>query len=329
MTDGFRALRYHGRPEAPEARLETLRLADLSEGDTVIDVAFAGVNYKDALAGRGRNKIIRELPRIGGIDLAGRIVESADPSLAPGTAVVVHGFGVGVEHDGGFAERARVPASWVLPLPDGLSVRDAAVLGVAGYTSALSIHRLETLGLRPASGPVVVTGASGGSGSIAVDLLAGLGYEVSVVTGKPSQADWFATLGASEVIARDVLIADGRPMLTARWAGAVDTVGGDALSWLVRTMRPDGLIAAFGNAGGLDLKTSVLPFILRSVHLVGINGNSPMALRREVWGRLAGDMKPRHLDMLTEEIGLADLPHAFDRVLAGRVRGRLVVDLTR
>ncbi|MEZ5660133.1 MAG: acryloyl-CoA reductase [Burkholderiaceae bacterium] len=329
MSETFRALRYHGRADAPEPTLESLRIDQLSEGDTLIEVHFASVNYKDALAGRGHNKIIRELPRIGGIDLSGRVLTSADSSLRPGTEVVVHGFGVGVDHDGGYAQRARVPASWVLPLPQGLGMREAAALGVAGYTAALSVHRLEQLGLRPQNGPVVITGASGGSGSIALDILAGRGYEVSVVSGKAAMAGWFAGLGAREVLPREVFGADARPMLGARWAGAIDTVGGDALSWLVRTMRQDGLVAAFGNAGGLHLNTSVLPFILRGVHLMGINANSPMPLRREVWARMATDLRAPHLEQLIEEIGLADLPAAFDRLLASQVSGRLLVDLAR
>lgn len=325
----FRAFRYHGRPDAPEGRLETLGADDLSGGDTLIRVRYASVNYKDALAGRGKNRIIRALPRIGGIDLAGEVLGSADPRLAPGTPVVVHGFGVGVDHDGGYAQVARVPSAWVLPLPNGLSMREAAALGVAGYTAGLSVHVLERQGLAPGQGPVVVTGASGGSGSIAVDILAGRGHEVVVVSGKPQLAPWFARLGAHEVLPREVFGEDDRPMLGARWAAAVDTVGGAGLSWLIRSMRPGGLIAAFGNAGGIGLDVNVLPFILRGVHLIGINANSPMPLRTEVWARLADDLRPRHLDNLIETIGLADLPDAFDRLLAGSVHGRLLVDLAR
>ena len=282
---------------------------------------------REGRAPRGRHAIVREYPRIGGIDLTGRAVASDDARFGVDDAVVVHGFGIGVDHDGGHAQYARVPADWVMPLPPGLSLFEAAVIGAAGYTAALCLHWMEHNGLVPASGPVLVDGATGGVASIAIDLLSGRGYEVVAMTGKADAEAALRAIGASDVIGRIDPQAQPKPLEKARWAGAVDSVGGDMLAWLARTMRPDGIIAAFGNAGGSDVATTVLPFILRGVKLIGIVANSPMPLRREVWNKLAGAYRPRHLERIGHIITLDALPDHLDRMLAGTLRGRTVIRL--
>ena len=324
----FTAFRlYPGESNKPQGRLVRLTPEDLSPGNVLVRTAFASVNYKDALAAHGINRIIRTLPRIGGIDLVGHVAASADPRLREGDAVIVQGSGVGVDHDGGYADYARVPGDWVLPLPAGLDLREAAFIGVAGYTAALSIDLMALNGLAPERGKVVVNGATGGVASLAIDMLAAQGYEVSAITGKPAAHDYLKALGAREILGREVAGGEARPLEAARWAGAVDSVGGEALAWLTRTMQPEGVIAAFGNVGGAVLETTVLPFILRGVRLIGVNANSPMPLRRRIWDRLASDLKPRHLETVGRTIGLADLPVAFQRLLDARVQGRLIVDL--
>lgn len=323
----FKAYRHFTNGADVSGRLETITLDDLSPGDVIIRTAYASVNYKDALASRGRNKIIRDYPRIGGIDLFGTVAESRDPRIKPGDPVIAHGFGLGVDHDGGYAEYARVKSDWVMPLPAGLTLRDAAAVGVAGYTAALSIHLMELNGLTPESGRVAVNGATGGVASIAIDMLAGRGYSVTAITGKKDARDYLINLGAADVVDRLAIEPAPRPLEAATWAGAVDSLGGDALAWLTRTMQPQGVIAAFGNALGAELHTTVMPFILRGVRLIGVNANSPMPLRREVWRRIAGDLKPRHLTSIVNEIRLDQLPDAFDRLLENRNTGRIVVTL--
>ena len=325
---GFRAFRLFEGGEKPVGQVVTMQPEELSPGDVLIRTAFSSINYKDALAAHGINRIIRRFPRIGGIDLVGHVAQSRDARFREGDAVIVHGFGVGVDHDGGHAQYARVPADWVLALPRGFTPRDAAICGVAGYTAALSIHLMELNGLSPGSGKVLVNGATGGVASIAIDMLAGRGYPVTALTGKDSERDYLTRLGASEVLSRAALQMGERPLEKPLWAGAVDSVGGEMLAWLTRTMQPDGLIAACGNAGGTDLRTTVLPFILRGVRLIGVNANSPMALRRVVWQRIAQDLKPRHLDAVASAIRLEELPAAFTRLLEGKARGRTIVDLS-
>lgn len=324
---GFKAYRlFREQAEQPVGRLVNVDLEDISAGDVVIRVAYSSINYKDALVSRGANKIVREYPRISGIDLTGAVAETADPRFAVGDPVIVHGFGVGVDHDGGHAQYARVPGDWVLPLPSGLSPREAAAIGVAGYTAALSIHLMELNGLQPDSGKVAVTGATGGVASIAIDMLHGAGYSVSAITGKVAERDYLLALGADEVIDRSSLALVGtKPLEKSRWAGALDPVGGQMLAWLTRTMQTYGVIASFGNVGGPELSTTVLPFILRGVRLLGIIANSPMPLRREVWGRVSNELKPRRLDAITREIGLDDLPQAFSSLLSGQSKGRFLV----
>lgn len=323
----FTAYRLFDTAERPQGQLVTLDTDDLSPGDVLIRTAYSSVNYKDAMAAHGINRIVRDYPRIGGIDLTGTVVHSRDALFREGDQVVVHGFGIGVDHDGGHAEYARVPGDWVMPLPAGLSLRDAAILGAAGYTAALSIHLMELNGLRPDAGKVVVTGATGGVASVAIDMLAGLGYSVSAITGKRDRHGYLRELGATEVLDRSIITAPEKPLEKARWAGAVDSVGGETLAWLTRTMQAYGVIAAFGNAGGPKLDATVLPFILRAVRLIGVIANSPMPLRREIWARIARDLKPRHLDTIAEPIRLEQLPMAFQRLLEGQMQGRFLIEL--
>lgn len=324
----FKAFRLFEGTDKPEGRVVTMREDELSPGDVLIRTAYSSINYKDALAAHGINRIIRRFPRIGGIDLVGAVAKSTDERFKEGDRVIVHGFGIGVDHDGGHAQYARVPADWVLPLPPGVTERDAASCGVAGYTAALAIHLMELNGLAPERGKVLVNGATGGVGSVAIDMLAGRGYSVSAVTGKETEREYLMRLGASEILPRASLEMGKKPLEKPLWTGAVDSVGGEMLGWLTRTMQPDGVIASIGNAGGVDLQTTVLPFILRGVRLLGINANSAMPLRRIVWQRIAHDLRPRHLDAIAHVIRLEELPGAFARLLEGKARGRTIVDLS-
>ncbi|CAN7668581.1 acryloyl-CoA reductase [Pseudorhodoferax sp. LjRoot39] len=327
LPERFRAFRLHrDAADGPvSGRFVELSVADLSPGDLLVRVAYTSINYKDALAAAGLNQIVRQYPRIGGIDLAGEVVASDDPRFAPGDAVIVHGFGIGVDHDGGHAEYARVRADWALPLPAGLSLEEAGTLGVAGYTAALCVHWMEHNGLAPGGLPVVVTGASGGAGSVAIDILAGRGYEVVAVSGKGDADGYLRALGAARVLAPDVAAGAGRALDKAQWAGAVDAVGGEMLAWLLRSAAPEAVVTSFGNAGGAELHTTVLPLILRGVRLIGINANSPMALRRAVWARLASDYRPRHLARIAQQLPFAQLPEAMARMRERGTRGRMVV----
>ncbi len=324
----FQAFRLHAGNPAPEGRLEVLPIDVLSAGDVLIRVAYSSINYKDALASKGLNGIIRDYPRIGGIDLTGTVERSADPRWKEGDDVIVHGFGIGVQSDGGHAQYARVSGDWVLRLPTGLSLLEAATIGAAGYTAGLALHCMELNGLDPSQGPVIVTGATGGVGSMAVDMLSASGYQVTAMTGKAHDEPYLRALGATEVIGRIAPnVAESKPLLKGQWAGAIDAVGGETLAWLTRTMRPEGVIAAFGNAGGAELHTTVMPFILRGVKLLGINANSPMRVREVVWNRIATSSRPRHLAAIANQISLQELPVWLDKTLAGQVRGRTVVAL--
>lgn len=323
----FQAFRLSAADPEPLRQLVTLTADDLSPGDVLIRVAYSSINYKDALISKGLNAIVRQWPRISGIDLVGTVQQSSDARFNEGDEVIVHGFGIGVDHDGGHAQMARVPGDWVLPLPAGLSLFDAAVIGAAGYTAGLSLHLMELNGLMPDQGPVLVDGATGGVASVAIDMLAGRGYQVTAMSGKAEETDYLRALGASEVIGRLPPQDKPRPLEKAQWAGAVDSVGGATLAWLTRSMLPGGVIAAFGNAGGAELSITVLPFILRGVRLLGVNANSPMPLRRVVWQKIATDYRPVHLAQIARVIALADLPTWLDRTLAGQVRGRTVIDM--
>jgi NADPH2:quinone reductase len=325
----FRAYRIHEIERRIVARFDELTLDDLGPGDVVVRVEYSGINYKDALAATGAGRILRRYPLVGGIDLAGVMVGSRDPRYTAGQQVLVTGCGLSETHDGGYAEYARVSGEWVIPLPAGMSTMDAMKIGTAGFTAALAIHQMERNGQAPHNGPVVVTGASGGVGSIAINMLAGRGYEVVAVSGKPEADDYLRELGAARVLRRQEIDPGARPMEKALWAGAVDNVGGDLLAWLTRTVDQWGNIASVGLAGGPELKTTVLPFILRGVNLLGINSVlTPRATRLAVWGRIAGDLRPAQLDRICTKVApFADLPTYFDDYLQGRVTGRTVVKI--
>lgn len=310
-------------------RVVQLALEELSAGAVVIKAAFSSVNYKDALAATGAGKILRRFPLVGGIDVAGVVESSTNARFKVGDSVLVTGYDLGVAQDGGYAAYVRVPSEWVVPLPQGLSLFEAMALGTAGFTAALSIVEMERNGLSPSNGPVIVTGATGGVGSIAVQALAKCGYAVTALTGKPQEEQLLRSLGANQVLARGTLEMGTRSLEKATWAGAVDPVGGATLAWLTRTMLQQGAIASSGLTGGTELHTTVLPFILRGVKLLGIDSvQCPMASRLEVWRRLATDLKPPRFAEATREIALADLPSAFDTLLKGQARGRYVVNLT-
>jgi NADPH2:quinone reductase len=309
-------------------RIVQLSLDELSAGSVLIRAAYSSVNYKDALAGTGTGKIMRRFPLVGGIDVAGIVESSSDAHFRSGDAVLVTGYDLGVSHDGGYASYVRAPADWVVPIPQGLSAFDAMAIGTAGFTAALSIVEMERNGLTPASGPVIVTGATGGVGSVAVQSLAARGYEVTALTGKPEQEAYLRCLGATQLLARHKLEMGTRPLEKASWAGAIDAVGGATLAWLTRTMMPHGCIASSGLTAGIELNTTVMPFILRGVKLLGIDSVlCPMQTRLEVWRRLAGDLRPPRLAEMAQEISLAQLPSAFETLLKGAARGRYVVRL--
>jgi acrylyl-CoA reductase (NADPH) len=327
--DTFKAFRIHSTDGKIATRFEQLKLEDLGAGEVVIRVTHSGINYKDALAATGAGKILRRYPLVGGIDLAGVVESSADVRYHRGNAVLVTGCGLSETHDGGYAQFARVPGDWVIPMPTGLDAPTAMALGTAGFTAALAIHRMEQNGQTPDGGPIAVTGASGGVGSIAVDMLAARGYKVVAVSGKAAAAGYLKELGASEVLARDSLNLGSRPLENARFAGAIDNVGGELLTWLTRSVDFWGNIASIGLTGGAELKTTVMPFILRGVALLGINSS---ATRREwrlaVWQRIATDLRPKHLArIVTRTIELDELPEAFPAYLEGKVTGRTLVHI--
>jgi acrylyl-CoA reductase (NADPH) len=311
------------------ARVVEARLDQLSPGEVVFQTAYSSVNYKDALAATGAGKIIRSFPRIAGIDATGTVISSADSRFKAGDEVICTSFGFGVDHDGGYSQVCRVPADWVVPLPKGLSLFDAAALGVAGYTAGLAVELLELNGMAPNNGKVLVNGATGGVATLSIDMLSRLGYHVVAVTGKDAEHGYLQDLGAKEVLSRNQIEMGTRPLEKALWAAAFDSVGGEQLAWLTRTMQPSGLIASFGNAGGIEFKTTVLPFILRGVRLIGVDsGITPMPLRRKVWARLASDLRPSHFTDIAHIIKLEDLAGYFEKMLKGQIRGRAVVKLS-
>lgn len=324
----FRAFVVTGGTESVETSVRSLPTEELTDGDVLIRVDWSAVNYKDAMVTRPGNRVARRSPLIPGVDLVGTILDSDDASLPAGTVVIAQGYDLGVAHHGGFATLARVPAGWVVPLPKGLTPRQAATIGTAGFTAALSVSRLEHLGLRPGAGPVVVTGASGGVGSMAVALAAGRGYEVVASTGRTSEAGYLQGLGASEVIGRDELtrVAE-RTLGPERWAGAVDCVGGVTLAAVLRSLRYGAAVAASGLTGGTDLETSVFPFIVRNISLLGIDTvQTPIDERRAVWQSLVGAFPDGLLEsMVDEEVGVDAISGALESILVGRVRGRVLV----
>ena len=307
--------------------------AQLDPGEVTIAVTHSSINYKDALAATGVGRIIRRFPCIGGVDLAGRVTASTDSRFKPGDEVLATSYDIGVAHHGGYAEMARLPADWVVKLPAGLSRHDAMALGTAGLTAGIAVVRMEHNGLTPDKGPVIVSGATGGVGSIAIEILARRGYHVVALTGKEAETDHLKGLGAKEVLLRQSLdLAKIKPLGKETWAGAVDNLGGDVLAWMASTMRIGGTLASIGLAAGFALNTTVMPFILRGVSLLGIDSvNCPMPQREEVWRHLATDMRPAHLAPgsggMVRDIAFADLPAAFDDYIAGRAKGRVVVKI--
>jgi acrylyl-CoA reductase (NADPH) len=324
----FRAYRIFNDDGKVQGRVVDARLNELTPGEVVIRASYSSVNYKDALAATGAGKIVRRFPLIGGIDVSGIVVSSADPGVREGDEVLVTGYDLGVANDGGYAGYVRVPAEWVVPLPAGLTPFEAMALGTAGFTAGLAIVRLAQNGLRTGRGPVAVTGATGGVGGIAIGALARLGFSVTAITGKEQEREYLIALGAADVMPRNAIDFGTKPLEKAMWAGAIDAVGGDMLAWLTRTAQPWGGIASTGLTGGIEVKTTVMPFILRGISLIGVDSvTCPMDLRREVWKRLATDMKPAGLSTMARAITLDDLPEAFQTLLAGASRGRFVVNV--
>ena len=311
------------------SRYVDMQLDELDAGDVVIKVAYSGVNFKDALAATGKGKVIRRFPCTGGIDLSGTVTESTDARFKKGDAVIATSYDIGVAHDGGYAQYARIPADWIVPLPKGLDLFEAMALGTAGFTAALAVERMEHDGLKPGNGPVIVTGATGGVGSIAIDILAAAGYHVVALTGKESESGYLKDLGAKEVMLRSGLdLAKIKPLDIATWAGAVDNLGGDVLAWLASTMQIGATLASIGLAASHSLNTTVMPFILRGVSLLGVDSvNAPMPLREKVWKRLGSDLKPRQLTNIVTTVDFADLPGVFDKVMNARMRGRAAVKI--
>jgi putative YhdH/YhfP family quinone oxidoreductase len=325
----FDAFRIHNDDNGYRAAVESISRQDLSDGDVVIKVHYSGINYKDALAGTGKGKILRRYPLNGGIDAAGIIISSESERFSPGDEVLVTGSGLSETRDGGYAQYLRMDSAWVVPLPSGLSMLEAMTLGTAGFTAAMSLYRMEINGQKPEQGPIVVTGATGGVGSIAIDILSTAGYEVHAISGKTEQFDWLESLGASQCFSRHDLDWGKRPLESARWAGCVDSVGGEMLSGIAASISPWGNIASCGLAGGISLNTTVLPFIIRGVSLLGIDSPMcPYSIREAIWPRLASDWKPRHLDDIChQQVGLEGMTEIFDRILAGQSLGRVVVKL--
>jgi acrylyl-CoA reductase (NADPH) len=325
-VERLKAYRIFSEEGKTVCRYTDMSVDELDPGEVVVRTAYSSVNYKDALAATGAGRVIRRFPCNGGIDMSGTVAVSGDSRFRPGDPVICTSYDLGVSHDGGFAEYVRVPADWLVPLPEGLTLYEAMCLGTAGYTAGLGVELMELNGLTPAAGKVVVTGATGGVSSLAIDMLAKNGYHVVAVTGKDSEHDYLGNLGAKEVLAASAIDRGTRPLEKAMWAGAVDAVGGELLAWLIRNMQQNGVIASIGNAGGIEFTSTVLPFILRGVRLLGCDsGYTSMALRRKVWGRLASDLKPEHFKDIVHAVAFADLAPVFDRLIKAQVRGRYVV----
>jgi acrylyl-CoA reductase (NADPH) len=330
-VEKFKAYKLTEADKKIRAEFVECALDELDPGELVVRVAYSDVNYKDALAATGKGRILLRPSCIGGIDLAGTVVSSEDPRFAKGDAVLAVGHLLGVKHHGGYAEYARFPAEWAVKLPKGMTLWEAMAYGTAGYTAGLAIVKMELNGLKPAGGPIVVNGATGGVGSIALAALAKLGYEVTALTGKESESDWLKKLGAKTILLRQGLdLTKIRPLDKATWAGAVDNLGGEVLAWMASTMKVNGVIASIGLAASPNLNATVLPFILRGVSLLGINSTDAPSpeLARQVWQRLAGDMRPPLLKEMARTVPFADLPKVFDDFINAKVTRRVVVDLS-
>jgi acrylyl-CoA reductase (NADPH) len=329
MVNDFRAFVLDLVDGETKWKIKQLSFNDLPDGEVTIRVAYSDVNYKDGLA-TIPNSIVKTYPLIPGIDLAGTVIESKDERFREGDPVIVTSYELGISHHGGFSEIARVPAKWVVPLPDRLSLKEAMILGTAGFTAALSVQRLEENGLKPDKGPVLVTGATGGVGSVAVDILSKIGYEVAASTGKTSEHDYLRQLGAKHIIHREEVVAsDKKPLRQQRWAGAVDPVGGKTLEYVLSSTHYGGSVALSGFTGGGDVSTTVYPFILRGVNLLGIDSvYCPMKTREQVWKRLGTDLKPKELnESIVHEIELEKLPEVLSKILKGKIRGRTIVKM--
>jgi len=327
IPETFRSFRIHKDEDGYRAGLENIRLDDLSEGDLTIRVGWSSINYKDALAGTGKGKILRQFPLTGGIDMAGTVVQSGSEQFSPGQEVIVTGCGLSETRDGGYSEYLRVESQSAVPLPDGLTAREAMVLGTAGFTAALCLYRMEACGQTPESGPIVVTGASGGVGSVAINLLTRAGYEVHAISGKVEEFDYLEKLGARQCISRHDLHWGQNPLEKSRWAGCIDNVGGDMLAGISRVIDLYGNIACCGMAGGHGLNTTVFPMILRGVSLLGISSaNCPYDIRRTLWDRLANEWKPPQLKAIEAgEVTLENMLEVFENMLSGGSLGRTVV----
>ena len=327
--NSFKALLVEKSDDAQQAAIKTLQAADLPEGDVLIRVAYSSLNYKDGLAVTGSGPVIRKFPLIPGIDLAGTVEEADSPEYKPGDKVILTGWGIGERHWGGYTQLARVKSKWLVPLPEGLTLQQAMGIGTAGFTAMLCVLALEEHGCTPDSGDVVVTGATGGVGSIAVAILSKLGYRVAASTGSAAAHGYLKNLGAAEIIDREVFGAvSKRPLESSRWAGAVDTVGGDTLASLLKAMNPRTSVAACGNAGGATLNTTVFPFILRGVNLLGIDSvMCPADLRREAWRRLSLDLPEAALESMMRVAPLSDIFDLSEQILQGKLQGRTVIDV--
>ncbi len=327
-TSSFKAFVVNKTSDNFTAGLQDLTQDALPSGEVLVRVAYSSVNYKDGLASIPDGKVVRTYPFVPGIDLSGTVVESSDTRFKAGDEIIATSYDIGVSHYGGYSEFARLKADWLVPLPQGLTLKEAMALGTAGFTAALSVHQLQKNGLTPTSGPILITGATGGVGSIAIGILKGLGYTVAASTGKTEEHDYLKSLGATDILSREETSAEStRPMEKERWAGSIDAVGGSTLAYLLRTTKYGGSIAACGNTGGPNFNTTVFPFILRAVNLLGIDSvNCPMDLRRQLWQHLATDYKPASLlDSISKEASLEELPHVLSTILKGGIRGRTIV----
>jgi putative YhdH/YhfP family quinone oxidoreductase len=331
IPNTFQAFRIHNDEQGYRSVLEDIGPDDLSEGDVTIRTGWSSINYKDALAATGKGRILRRYPLAGGIDVAGTVVASDDEDYQPGDEVLVTGCGLSESRDGGYSEYLKLDSRSVVPLPAGLSMREAMTLGTAGFTAAISLYRMEANGQKPEDGPIVVTGASGGVGTLAIDLLTSAGYEVHAITGKVDQFDWLEHLGARQCISRHDLHWGQKPLETARWAGCIDSVGGDMLAGITRVIDLYGNIACCGMAGGHGLNATVFPMILRGVSLLGISSaNCPYDIRRVLWDRLANEWKPPHLDEIRQrEVTLDGMGEIFEQMMGGESLGRTTVKIDR
>lgn len=329
LPDTFKAFRIHNDAEGYRSGIEDITIDDLSSGDVVIRGEWSGINYKDALAATGKGKILQKFPLIGGIDVAGEVISSECERFSPGDKVLVTGCNLSEKRDGGYSQYLRLDSNSVIALPDGLTTREAMGIGTAGFTAAISLFRMEALGQKPEAGPIVITGASGGVGSFAIDILTHAGYEVHAITGKVDQFDYLENLGARQCISRHDLHWGQQPLESIRWAGCIDSVGGDTLAGISRVIGLWGNIAVCGMAGGIGLNTTNLPLILRGVSLIGISSNNtPYDIREILWDRLANEWRPRHLEtIVNNEVNLESLGDAFDTLMKGNALGRTVVNL--